>query len=486
VPSLSQTPLPKLLLGLARDGFTGTLTLRSGAAEKRFGWQAGAPVSVDSSDPADGLLAVLVAAGSLAAEDVGAVEACMREKGWDALRATAALQKASPGDLVRGLAHQIESALGNVFAWSDGVFEMDVAGAPGDAPVLPLTVAGILALGIARHWPVERALAELGERATWMPAPGDGFAQHLAALGPGRVPEGFAEALDGQTSAFGLCQARPRPETWATLVVLDALGALQWSAEPGTAEPVSAETAPPQIEIRIAAAARDHADDTAARMKGPGEDDLDDRAIALRDEILGLHARLPDIDHYELLGIDRDANHAQIKRAYLKAAKRLHPDRASNLGIGSVKEAANEVFARITRAHGVLSDVDERRSYDASLEGHTEVDADRVAQAEVFFRKGETLLKAGNFLGAVDLLDAAVQVWPDEADYQAALAWALHRKNPPENERALEHFEQALALGDGDAQTLLRMSFVVKEMGDLERAGQLAQQARSIDPGVAP
>ncbi len=486
MPSLSQTPLPNLLVGFARDGFTGALRLRTGKTLKTLQWHAGTLVSATSSDPADGFLRILTDAGTISEADLATIEDCMRTKGWDALRATAALKKATPRDLVQALARQIEQTAGSALAWTEGDYEMDFQPPEGSPPALPITVTAILYRGIAKHWPVDRALAALGDRSTHYPHPSSDFSAHLSTLHAGDAGEAFETALDGVTTAFALCQASPRPETWAALVVLDLLGGLRWEADPGTEEPVEATADAPMIEIQISGGAPEATATADPQARSAMRDDIDDRAAALRDEILTLHGRLKEIDHYELLGLDRDANHAKVKRAYLKAAKRLHPDRATHLGLEEVKDAANDVFAQITRAHGILSDVEQRRSYDASLEGHTEVDADRVAQAEVFYRKGEALLRAGNFLDAVDLLDAAVQVWPDEADYQAALAWALHRKNPPDNDAALAHFERALELGAAGAQTHLRMSLVVKEMGDLPRAGVLAQKARSIDADVKP
>jgi curved DNA-binding protein CbpA len=182
--------------------------------------------------------------------------------------------------------------------------------------------------------------------------------------------------------------------------------------------------------------------------------------------------------------VARDAGPAVVKRAYLKAAKRLHPDAVARAGLQELKAEANEVFAEITKAHAALSDPDERRAYDASLEGHTAVDASHLAQAETLFRKGEVMMRAGNFRGALELLDAAVRLWPAEAEYQAALAWALTRKNPPELDRAVEHFEKALELGDENPVWLLRLSIALKEKGEGEQAAQLAARARALDPSV--
>jgi len=62
-------------------------------------------------------------------------------------------------------------------------------------------------------------------------------------------------------------------------------------------------------------------------------------------------------DHYEVLGVSRDASQDEIKKAYRKLARQLHPD--VNPG-----EDAAERFKLVTHAYDVLSDEDSRRNYD--------------------------------------------------------------------------------------------------------------------------
>jgi DnaJ family protein B protein 6 len=64
-------------------------------------------------------------------------------------------------------------------------------------------------------------------------------------------------------------------------------------------------------------------------------------------------------DFYEVLGVSRSASDADIKKAYRKLSLKYHPDKNPNN-----KEAAEEIFKKVSFAYGILSDKDKRRTYD--------------------------------------------------------------------------------------------------------------------------
>ena len=65
------------------------------------------------------------------------------------------------------------------------------------------------------------------------------------------------------------------------------------------------------------------------------------------------------IDYYKTLGIEKNATADDIKKAYRKLARKLHPDLNPN------DKEAHKKFQEINEANEVLSDAEKRKKYDA-------------------------------------------------------------------------------------------------------------------------
>src|SRR4051794_24758211 len=66
----------------------------------------------------------------------------------------------------------------------------------------------------------------------------------------------------------------------------------------------------------------------------------------------------PTRDPYEVLGVARDADETQIKKAFRKLARELHPD------VNRHDPDAEEKFKEAAEAYEILSDSDRRALYD--------------------------------------------------------------------------------------------------------------------------
>jgi molecular chaperone DnaJ len=64
-------------------------------------------------------------------------------------------------------------------------------------------------------------------------------------------------------------------------------------------------------------------------------------------------------DYYEVLGVDRSADGAEIKKAFRRLARELHPD------VNTEDAEAEARFKEAAEAYEVLSDPERRRTYDA-------------------------------------------------------------------------------------------------------------------------
>jgi len=69
-------------------------------------------------------------------------------------------------------------------------------------------------------------------------------------------------------------------------------------------------------------------------------------------------------DYYAVLGVARDASQEDIKRAYFRAAQKLHPDRNTAAG-------ETELFMGVQQAYETLSNPKRRALYDATLPPET-------------------------------------------------------------------------------------------------------------------
>jgi curved DNA-binding protein CbpA len=73
-----------------------------------------------------------------------------------------------------------------------------------------------------------------------------------------------------------------------------------------------------------------------------------------------MHAYRPN--HYEALGVPRNADGEAIRTTWRVQAKQLHPDLSEGGGLES-----NAAFLRLQEAYDVLRDPDRRAHYDATL-----------------------------------------------------------------------------------------------------------------------
>ncbi len=105
------------------------------------------------------------------------------------------------------------------------------------------------------------------------------------------------------------------------------------------------------------------------------------------------------LDYYKILGVKKQSNLSEIKKAYRKLAIKYHPDKNPE----NTKEA-KEKFLRIQEAYEVLQDIDKRKKYDRLYD---------IEQK----RKSEPFKTTSNYYSTSNDYDYSETMYDNYADY---------------------------------------------------------------------
>jgi DnaJ-class molecular chaperone len=153
-------------------------------------------------------------------------------------------------------------------------------------------------------------------------------------------------------------------------------------------------------------------------------------------------------DLYKVLGVPRDATQDQIKSAYRKLARRLHPD------VNPGNKQKEESFKRISAAYDILGDAAKRARYDAG-----EIDATGNERARQGYRQYSTGGGGGKGFGGFHFGENVDDI----------LAELLRRKDKGRRSSSGFFGEDDLAGKGADAQYSLKIELPEAVLGATKR-----------------
>jgi tetratricopeptide (TPR) repeat protein len=485
--SLESISVPQLLAESWRDRRSGCLRLSRGKSERVIQIADGAPTGLETSLADDHFAEILEQTGRLKTADRVKVEKLAEQRECSQASAVLALGVLDPKTLYQALRQATRTQISETFDWREGEHRWTPPTPDAKPAGKPFDILQLLQAQLPKRWGIERLFEAL---MPYVDTRGDiapQFRRVVDKLGSsGPIPEQLIQRLDGSTSIgqiLGDCAGDPLAAS--TLWVLLHAGLLRLCDGSDQAPAPLVEIEVTVAEERGAASRDDVGSATAARgANAASRGRANDKAMTLRAEVDTLLDKLGEISHYEALGLDADAGPTDIKKAYFKEAKKYHPDTLARIGLDDIREDAARVFARLAEAYEVLSDKDKKKSYDSGDSEPAQIDTARLTQAETSFRKGEILLKMGNFLNALDYLKPAVELWPEEPAYQALLGWAYYKQPKSDPEHAREHLAIADKQEPNNAVTLFRLSLVLRSLDEMDAAEDFLTRARALDPDV--
>lgn len=183
-------------------------------------------------------------------------------------------------------------------------------------------------------------------------------------------------------------------------------------------------------------------------------------------------------NYYEVLGVDRSANEAQIRDAFRKLARERHPDRYA----GTDKAEAERKFQLLTEAMNVLTNAQRRKQHDAEVFGGAAAKSptDLSQVAKVYLAKGVKAFKENDLRAAYENFDMAVKHNPQDAKAFHYLALTAARM-PSMMRQAVQAIETAVQKEPMNPQFLKDAGLICRRAGLVAKAERYLDQALQWD-----
>ena len=494
--TLKRTPFARLLQRLYARRASGSLLLLRDTTKKIVIFVDGYPMAVRSNVLGETLGRILLEQRLITSEalteSVGRMQKEKRHQG-EILVEMGAL---SPFNLERALVEQVEAKLFEVFSWPDGKF-MFKAGehAMGERARLERSPAGLILEGIRRHYDDKRQEAALERYGGQYVALSKDPVLRLQEMTSDATELAFIQSLDGSKQLDVILSRAEiaRDKARLLLVALSEAGMIERHETTSRRKgQVPAPASPP-----------------ASSLLAAGSSSAPPASVPLASGQLAMMLQtVRTQDFFWALGVDQDAGAAELDRAYEALARSFHADRY-RLGPEDDRKAAQEIFDRLTEAHRTLRDPARRKTYVAKLTrtpedaGDTAVErtdkprpatapttaasAPSNAAARALYEAGLEHLKGRRHHEAVEALRQAARLVPNEADFRAALGWALFRQAPADaraGRAAVAELRRALQLDERHRAAAQHLAEIYAQTGQPDLAVQELERLLAIDPAA--
>mmetsp|Transcript_35706 Transcript_35706/g.63666 ORF Transcript_35706/g.63666 Transcript_35706/m.63666 type:complete len:269 (-) Transcript_35706:153-959(-) len=154
---------------------------------------------------------------------------------------------------------------------------------------------------------------------------------------------------------------------------------------------------------------------------------------------------------YEVLGVSKDATQTEIKKAYMKMALKLHPDKNPD------DEAAKERFQTLQRVYAVLRDPERRKVYDqtGSLEDTEELSGGKFEDLYEYYRgmfkkveEEDVIAFENEYRGSDEEAADLIRLYKkNKGDMPVVFEWMLCSRPDVDSHRFADAIESAIEEG---------------------------------------
>ncbi len=215
----------------------------------------------------------------------------------------------------------------------------------------------------------------------------------------------------------------------------------------------------------------------------------DTRSVEAMREAIRLRAQtIAFEDHFQALGVARDATPADVRATFFRLARIWHPDRLAP-ELASVHDECVRVFTQLTVAYRTLTSPDARARYMVELDMRAAqppdgVEAGHDPAADV--QAAEAALAQGHRARAEVLAERALAVAPDDGEAQALVVWleALRPENQREDHtrRSIGKLDAILESNPACAKAYFHRAMLHRRVNDHRLAVRDLRDVLSLQP----
>ena len=464
--SFDKKPFSNILVYLLQKKLTGSFEVQSKDATVVVYFRDGMPGKVCTTATGNELGHVLLEMGLITEPQLKACQSEMAKGGGYQGQILIRQGAIDAATMVRGLRTQMMHKLVDVFAMEGASFafydRVNLLVGEGPEEVFPIDPYPVLMAGVRRHGaklPIDSVLETLD--GSWLSFSSIDALKRLRLTAKEKdvcrpilsKPRTFAELANTPS----LDATALRAVLYVTLITRE-LSLSENGPDVGT------PSIPPTPRTRLDSA-----------PPGPSApQSYSPEIAALRESVLAKASALANQNYYQMLDLPLGAPSDEVRKAFFKLAKTYHPDRATG-ELADLKETFDYVFSNLSEAHGTLVDPDAREEYGSVIsEGikrtsvmpaSTDEEVRETLEAENLFQKALVLMRRNQNDKALELVDQARQINPEEGEYMAV--WCklqmLQRGQDVPLDDIIQHLRRAEELNPKServhlylAQTLLK------------------------------
>jgi curved DNA-binding protein CbpA len=227
------------------------------------------------------------------------------------------------------------------------------------------------------------------------------------------------------------------------------------------------------------------------------EERLSSEQLTERARVMRLALSVPSMDHYTALGIDENAGHGEVVKAWKELSQKLHPDRGDEAHLADLGKELAAIHGRAELAYEVLSQPSARKRYDQLRQADTderlseqsELEDERQSAATMELvtgnlRQAEELISSGQARLAFTYLESASRMARDE-DSLLTLA-QLAGKDPAWDRLELETLKRLTEQHPGCVEGWIGLSNHWLRREDPERQRKALERALTVDSESEP